>query len=74
MRFGLHVKPDSSGLYIIEYLFVVLSVKKKKKENLPRDYPLLTNLTAVCLHRSSVCPLGALDQTLGHGSAPIYQS
>ncbi|GJJ07559.1 hypothetical protein Clacol_001761 [Clathrus columnatus] len=26
MRFGLHVQPDNSGLYIVEYLFVILSV------------------------------------------------
>ncbi len=25
-RFGLHVKPDSKGIYIAEYLFVILSV------------------------------------------------
>lgn len=27
IRFGLHVHPQSKGLYIIEYLFVVLSVR-----------------------------------------------
>ena len=26
IRFGLHLHPDSQGLYIVEYLFVVLSV------------------------------------------------
>ena len=26
IRFGLHLHPDSQGLYIAEYLFVVLSV------------------------------------------------
>lgn len=26
MRFGLHIHPDSSGLYIVEYILVVLSV------------------------------------------------
>lgn len=26
-RFGLHIKPESSGLYIVEYLFVILSVR-----------------------------------------------
>jgi hypothetical protein len=25
-RFGLHIHPESKGLYIVEYLFVVLSV------------------------------------------------
>ena len=27
IRFGLHLHPQSKGLYIIEYLFVVLSVR-----------------------------------------------
>jgi hypothetical protein len=26
-RFGLHSHPESKGLYIVEYLFVVLSVR-----------------------------------------------
>ena len=26
LRFGLHAQPDSKGLYIVEYLFVVLAV------------------------------------------------
>ena len=29
IRFGLHLHPDSQGLYIVEYLFVVLSVSTK---------------------------------------------
>ena len=29
IRFGLHLHPDSQGLYIVEYLFVVLSVSFK---------------------------------------------
>lgn len=29
IRFGLHLHPDSLGLYIVEYLFVVLTVSTK---------------------------------------------
>ena len=31
IRFALHLHPDSQGLYIVEYLFVVLSVGNKSK-------------------------------------------
>ena len=45
MRFGLHSHPDSKGIYIAEYLFVVLSV---------RNFPA-TPRKSIHSVRSAVC-------------------
>ena len=57
-RFGLHSNPDSQGIYIVEYLFVVLSVSTTGSQT---SGFLCTQdqLLAVCFHRRGLCSSGS---------------
>lgn len=52
-RFGLHYHPDSEGIYIAEYLFVVLSVCPFVL--FLRVFWLTKTCTALCIYRSQLC-------------------
>ena len=51
LRFGLHSNPDSQGIYIAYYLFIVLSVRCAL---MARSLVFILGLTVVCSHVRSL--------------------
>lgn len=44
MRFGLHTNPDAKGTYIVEYLFIVLSVCKRNVPTIEDKINIINSL------------------------------
>lgn len=63
-RFGLHVHPESKGIYIVEYLFVVLSVSSSLSLMLCQFWLskcIFSRPIALCFHRSWIRVVGEIS-------------
>lgn len=69
-RFGLHVNPDSKGLYISEDLFVILSVRFVFQLAPPRSRPCDIYCVAMRIHCCRLYPAREACEVSGVWKAP----
>jgi len=68
LRFGLHTNPQAKNLYIIEYMFVVLSVSLTIRIRLAHTEVYLYTV-ALCVHCSRLYSPWSIGSTPGCGPA-----